>query len=488
MSLMVYNSLSKAKEKFEPHSPGVVKMYCCGPTVYDLLHVGNFRGAIFYNFVRHWLEHLGFKVTYVYNYTDVDDKIIDRAKKENADSSAISEKYIEEFRKDFFRLGLKPQDHNPKVTEFMQPILSMVKTLIEKKHAYVSGGEVLYSIKSFPEYGKLSHRNPDDLKVGVRIEIGDKKQDPLDFTLWKPSKEGEPSWPSDWGPGRPGWHIECSAMAKSILGDQIDIHGGGMDLIFPHHENEIAQSEACNGKHFVKYWLHNNMLNFGGAKMSKSLGNVRTGRSFMDEYNPEIFKFMILSVHYRSISDFSDSGIEHAISGLARIYSALAVAQEFLPPDNDGMQRIADEPSWLQMAQDAWINIEKSCNDDFNTPEAFAQIFTLVRTFNGQVKRGLKPNPAIQGKAKIFTLLVKRFGQMMALFQENPKDFLRTLDEMLMKKKNIDKAKVEELVQQRVAARTAKDFKKSDELRDQLLSLGIVVADTPQGSFWEVVK
>lgn len=483
MSLVLYNTQSRKKETFEPLEKGHVRMYCCGPTVYGLLHVGNFRGAIVYNLVRNWLEELGYKVTFVYNYTDVDDKIIDLAKKEGVESSVIAERYIHEFQTDFARLGLRKHTHNPRVTEHMESIRDIVTKLIENKKAYVTNGEVLYSIKSFDGYGKLSNRNPDELKVGVRIEVDSKKQDPLDFTLWKPSKAGEPSWPSPWGAGRPGWHIECSAMAKSLLGEQIDIHGGGMDLIFPHHENEIAQSEGCTGKHFVKYWIHNNMINFSGAKMSKSLGNIMTARAFMDQYNPEIFKMMVLSVHYRSISDFGETAIDHAVHGLARIYSALAVAESYLKG-----QKVAADPSFQKITDEAWTKITEALNDDFNTPEAFARIFEVIRAFNGQVKRGLKENPAILGKCQVLKDFVARFGKLTALFQEDPQQFLITLDNMLLEQKQLARKDVDQIVAERAQARANKDFAKSDELRKKLTELGISVADTASGSEWEVTK
>jgi cysteinyl-tRNA synthetase len=480
--LVVYNTQSRQKEKFEPHDPKHVKMYCCGPTVYDLLHVGNFRGAIFYNLVRNWLEEIGYKVTYVYNYTDVDDKIINRAQHDGKDSKEIAETYIREFEADFKRLKLRPHDRNPRVTEHMNDIIQMVGQLIENKKAYETQGEVLYSIKAFDGYGKLSNRNPDDLRAGVRIEMDQKKKDPLDFSLWKPAKPGEPSWPSPWGAGRPGWHIECSAMAKTLLGEQIDIHGGGMDLIFPHHENEIAQSEGCTGQHFVKYWIHNNMINFSGAKMSKSLGNIRTGRSFMDEYNPEILKYMMLCVHYRSVSDFGDQAVDMAVHGLARIYSALACADSLVTADTK------PEAGFEKLAADAWGKVTEAFNDDFNTPEAFARLFEVIRAFNGQVKRGMKANPSVSGKALVLRNFILRFGRIMSLFQEPPQSFLVTLDDMLLKKKGLERAQIDQLVAVRSEARSAKDFKKSDELRDQLSQMGISVSDTIAGSEWEVAK
>ncbi len=483
--LHVYNSLSRKKEIFKSLVPGKVKMYCCGPTVYGLLHVGNFRGPTFYNFLRHWLEHLGYQVTFVYNYTDVDDKIIKRAQEENVSSEAISERYIQEFEKDYASLGLRKHDCNPRVTAHMNQIIEIISVLIEKKYAYVVNGEVLYSIAAFKDYGKLSGRNPEELIAGARVEVDQSKQNPLDFALWKPSKPGEPSWPSPWGPGRPGWHIECSAMVRSILGDQIDIHGGGSDLIFPHHENEIAQSEGCTGHHLATYWMHNNMLTFSGQKMSKSLGNIWTGREFLEEYDAEIYKYMVLSVHYRSLSEFSESTADLAIKALARIYSSLNLADHLLK-ENQGAEETNSD--WQQKLDQAWTVIENSINDDFSTPEAFAQIFELVREFNQQFRRGLKLNPKQKHAVSSFKSFIKKFGGFMALFQEDPSQFLMKLDDRLLEKKNLQRVNIDRLVQERQKVREAKDFKKSDELRTELTALGILVSDTPQGSYWEVQK
>lgn len=528
MAIQIFNTLTRKKEEFVTIEPDKVRMYCCGPTVYGLLHVGNFRGAIFYNFLRNFLERSGYQVNFVYNFTDVDDKIIDRAKKENVESTVISEKYISEFKSDYERLKLRPHTQNPKVTEYMEPIKDMVKSLLDKEKAYVAEGEVLYSIKSFPEYGKLSNRNPDELKTGVRIDVDAKKKDPLDFALWKPSKPGEPAWDSQWGAGRPGWHIECSAMAKALLGDQIDIHGGGMDLIFPHHENEIAQSEGATGKRFVRYWVHNNMINFSGAKMSKSLGNIKTARDFMDEYNPEILKYMILSVHYRSVSDFGESAVEHAIHGLARIYSSLAAADSLVTQalsdfsDTDKEKLIAFKnqvqaivyrsPEYLRKGEaekhsDAKLalistlgsepffkfdeilkNLILNLFDDFNTPEAMARIFESVRSFNSKFKRGQKMNLQSALQVTLFMEFVRSTGEMLALFQEAPAEYLIVLDDMLLRKKSILRSDIDKLVADRAKARAEKNFPLSDQLRDQLMQLGIAVSDTPLGTVWEVQK
>lgn len=482
MSLKIYNSQSKQLEDFVPLTPGQVKMYVCGPTVYNFLHVGNFRGVVFFNLVRNWLEKQGYKVTYALNFTDVDDKIINRAHELGMSPFELSEKYISEYKKDFSSLGLRAHDFNPKVTEHMNEITSMVETLINNQKAYEVQGDVMYSIESFDGYGKLSGRITDELQAGARVDVDEKKKNPMDFALWKAAKPGEISWPSPWGPGRPGWHIECSAMIQKIFGEQIDIHGGGMDLIFPHHENEIAQSEGCSGKHFVKYWMHNNMLNFGGQKMSKSLGNIVTMREFLETNSAELYKWMILSVHYRTLSDFNEAALERATTGLARVYSALAMAESYITAD------VQPDAAFEKVTQEAWKKIEGALNDDFGTPEAFAALFEVVRQFNNQVRRGMKTNPAVAGKSLAFQKFVKEFGSLMSLFQEPAQDFLLKLDDLLLKKMNLERATVEALVAERSKARENKDFAKSDELRAQLTGMGISVSDTVGGSFWEVTK
>ncbi len=481
MRLKIYNSLTQKKEDFVSIVPDQVKMYVCGPTVYDLLHVGNFRGPIFFNLVRNWLEHKGFKVEFVYNYTDVDDRIIKKAASEKKSSTEVSEFYISEFEKDFKALGLKKHSLNPKVTEFMAPIIEFVKSLIDLGVAYEIAGDVYFSVEKFKKYGELSHKNLDDLAAGFRIEIDQRKKHVSDFALWKKSKPGEPFWSSPWGEGRPGWHIECSAMIKSLLGDSIDIHGGGMDLLFPHHENEKAQSEALNQKPFVRYWMHNNMVQFGQAKMSKSLGNVVTGRGFMTTYNPEILKFMVLSVHYRSPMDLSDQAVAHAITALARIYSSLALAQRLsdsasLMPINAVMEKAFEQ---------ADQGFEKALDDDFNTAEMMARLFELVRTFNGEAN--LK-SEAAKASANVFFKFITERGKLLSLFQEPPKEFLTTLDDMLLAAKKLNRQDIDQKVLLRIEARKNKDFKTSDQLRDELKNLGIRLQDNAEGTLWEVDK
>ena len=468
--------MTKKKEEFVPLKAGEVKMYVCGPTVYDFLHVGNFRGAITFNMVRNWFEFRGYKVNFVYNYTDVDDKIINRAIKEGVESSSVSEKYIQEFEKDYNALRLRKHTHNPRVTEFMQQIIDFVSGLIEKGRAYAVDGDVYYDVHAFPGYGKLSHKNLEDLEAGHRIAVDERKKHVADFALWKKAKAGEPSWPSPWSEGRPGWHIECSAMAKSLLGEQIDIHGGGLDLIFPHHENEVAQSEGLSDKQFVKYWMHNNMLEFGSQKMSKSLGNVRSGRSFLEEYNAELFKYLMLSAHYRSILDFSEDQIQNISTALHRIYVALANAQKIL----DSKAADGDSKELDKILADLRLKAEAALDDDFNSAIVLACIFDAVREFNARLKKPQKKN------AEAFWKWVKDLGALMALFQEDPKEMLEQLNTIWLRKKNLDKNAIESLVQQRWQAKQQKDFQKADTVRDQLLQMGIRVLDRADGSDWEV--
>lgn len=487
MSLQIYNTLTRQKEEFKPLEEGKVKMYCCGPTVYDYLHIGNFRGAVFFNFVSLWLEHLGYDVTFVYNFTDVDDKILKRANDENTTPKKIAETYIEEFKKDFAQLKLRPHDHNPRVTEYMDEIIQYIKKLIANGKAYEADGDVYYSVSSFPEYGKLSNRKVEDLMSGVRIEVDPKKKEAADFTLWKPAKFGEQSWPSPWGKGRPGWHIECSCMSHSILGDELDIHGGGSDLVFPHHENEIAQSEGATGKQYARYWMHNNMINFSGAKMSKSLGNIRTMRSFLEEYHGEIFKYLIMSSHYRSESDFSENTIANAISGLARFYSALRLATNTMEgaPENHKSPVVEDFEKLINKAKE---NITEAFNDDFNTPKAFAELFEVIRQFNHHVK----PTGKRTADMKVISVkmfgFIREIGALMSLFQEPPQKFLKSLDRILLRQKNLDEDKIDRVVKQRNEARKNKNFELADELRKRLTEMGIEVHDATGESSWEVIK
>lgn len=489
--IKIYNTLSRKKEEFVPWTPGEVKMYVCGPTVYDLLHIGNFRGAIFFNFVRLWLEKRNFKVTFVYNYTDVDDKIIDRANAEKVEASSIAEKYIGEFKRDFAQLKLKEHSRNPKVSDYITQIVEFIEDLIKKEKAYVLGNDVYFNVSAFPDYGKLSNKKVDELLSGNRIEPNDKKRHPADFALWKASKENEPSWNSPWGKGRPGWHIECSAMCLHELGEVIDIHGGGLDLVFPHHENEVAQSEARIGRPFVKYWMHNNMLEFGNQKMSKSLGNVRTGRSFLEAYPPELLKFLMLSNHYRSTIDFSDENVDRMIFQLSRFYSAMAWANELkVGADKNALSE--KEAAKVKIFEDLLFakaaKVGEACDDDFNSAEALTHIFEVVRSFNQLSRKPGVVTNETRVISDLFLAWITGEGAPLALFQETPREFLHSLDDLLLKKKNVARTDVEKLVGERAKARASKDYKMSDELRKKLDEMGIAVMDQPSGSIWEVAK
>ncbi len=480
MELKIYNTLSRTKEVFKPMNAPEVRIYVCGPTVYDFLHVGNFRGPVVFNMIRNYLELIGYKVTYAMNFTDIDDKIIRRANEKGVTAEALTEQYIGEYKKDFQVLGLRPHDLNPRVTEHMPAINEMISTLVKNETAYVVDGDVWFSIEKFKEYGKLSGRNVDELMAGARVEVEEKKRNPMDFALWKSAKPGEPSWDSPWGKGRPGWHIECSAMNKDIFGDQIDIHGGGTDLMFPHHENEIAQTEGCTHKTFSKYWIHWHMLNFSGQKMSKSVGNILSMREFSEKYHAEIYKFMILSVHYRSVAEFSEEVIHRTISNLARVYSSLAIADSYSPD--------MTAAKMTPVTETLWNRVMTSLSDDFNMAEVIAIIYEVTKAFNQGVKRGMKANPAILEKCVQLKLFFNSLSKLTSLFGEDATSFLKFLDEKLIQIYNIDVKQVEKLIGERKQARADKNFALSDQLRDQLNQMKIAVSDTADGMFYEVMK
>ena len=485
MGLIIYNSLGREKQDFEPLVQGKVKIYVCGPTVYDQVHIGNFRGAIFFNLVRNWLEYSGFDVSFVYNYTDIDDKIIKRANKEGIDALGLSQKYIDEFNIDFTALKLTQHDYNPKCSDYIEDMVNFVQRLIDKGYAYEVDGSVFYAIERFENYGKLSGRSINDIQVGHRIDPNPNKKSLLDFILWKPSKEGEPFWDSPWGKGRPGWHLECSVMNRCIHGDQIDIHGGGFDLTFPHHDNEIAQSEGLTGKTFAKYWMHHNFINFDDTKMSKSLGNIVKARDFMNEYHPEILKYMMLSVHYRSALNFSKEYIAQAIAGLARVYTALSNADTIL--DNSIEEGNADM-NWEKFLRGSQEKVEEALNDDFSTTVMMATVFDVVRYFNEDCKMGGKITAVLKFKARAFKEWVQKVGLLGSLFQEDAKVFLQTLDGILMKERGLDSDEVERLIEDRKDARMKKDFTRADECRDRLFDMGVILYDTPQKTTWAMKK
>ncbi len=467
--MKIYNTLSGRKEEFEPKEPGKVSMYVCGPTVYNLIHIGNARPMIIFDTVRRYMEYKGLDVNYVSNFTDVDDKIIKRANEEGVEPSVISERYIEECKKDMKALNVKPATHHPQATNEIDGMIEMINTLIEKGHAYVAkDGTVYFKTRSFKEYGKLSHKNLDDLQGGNRsllVSGEDQKEDALDFVLWKPKKEGEPYWESPWCQGRPGWHIECSVMSKKYLGDEIDIHAGGEDLIFPHHENEIAQSEAANGKTFAKYWMHNGFLNIDNKKMSKSAGNFFTVRDISEKYDLQILRFFMLSAHYRSPLNFSAELMEAAKNGYDRIVTSVSNLKYLLENAND-VPMSEEENAALEEAKAFVKKFEDAMEDDFNTADAVSAIFELVKFANTNTAQN--SSRAFIGALKEEILML---CDICGLCVEKETEIL---DE-----------EIEKLIQERQEARKAKNFARADEIRNILQEQGIILEDTREGVKWK---
>ena len=466
--MKLYNTMSKQKEEFVPLEEGKVKMYVCGPTVYNFIHIGNARPMIVFDTVRRYFEYKGFDVNFVSNFTDVDDKIIKKANEEGVTAEEISKRYIAECKKDMDGMNVKPATKNPLATEEIGGMVEMIQSLIDKGYAYEKNGTVYYRTRQFKEYGKLSHKNLDDLRSGNRsllVSGEDEKEDPLDFVLWKPKKEGEPAWESPWSEGRPGWHIECSEMSKKYLGEQIDIHAGGEDLVFPHHENEIAQSEAANGKEFAKYWLHNAFLNIDNRKMSKSLGNFFTVREISEKYDLQVLRFFMLSAHYRSPLNFSSDLMEAAKSGLDRIITATDNLK-FLADNAKTETLTNNEEDALTKTQDYVAAFEKAMDDDFNTADAIAAIFDLVKyantTANGDSSKAYV--------TALYELIVK-LADVLGIVVE--------------KKEELLDADIEALIQERQAARKERNFARADEIRDELLAKGIILEDTREGVKWK---
>ena len=463
--MKIFNTLTRQKEEFVPIEPGKVRMYACGPTVYNYIHIGNARPICVFDTLRRYLEYRGYDVTFVQNFTDIDDKLINKANEEGITVREVAERYIGEYMTDTKGLGIRPADIHPRATENIDTIINMVKTLEEKGFAYERDGSVYFRSRRFEEYGKLSHQPLEELEAGARIDVSDKKEDPLDFVLWKAAKPGEPSWPSPWGEGRPGWHIECSAMIRRHLGDTIDIHCGGQDLIFPHHENEIAQSEAANGKEFARYWMHNAFLNIDNRKMSKSLGNFRTVREISEQYDLQVLRFFMLSAHYRSPLNFSADLMEASKNGLERIVNA-ADNLKFLM-GNAKAEAITDaEAENFAKTEEFVAGFEKAMDDDFNTADAVAAIFDLVKYINTTTDA----ESSKEYLQKLFDLLVKLTG---------------VLGLIVDKKEEILDEDIEKLIEERQAARKAKDFARADAIRDELLEKGIILKDTREGVQWK---
>ena len=466
--MKVFNTLTKKKEEFVPLEEGKVRMYVCGPTVYNYIHIGNARPMIVFDTVRRYFEYKGYDVNYVSNFTDVDDKIIKKAIEEQVSAQEISQRYIAECKKDMAGMNVKPATKHPLATEEICGMVEMISELIEKGYAYEKNGTVYFSTRKFKDYGKLSHKNLDDLRSGGRsllVSGEDEKEDPLDFVLWKPKKEGEPFWESPWSDGRPGWHIECSVMSRKYLGEQIDIHAGGEDLVFPHHENEIAQSEAANGKEFARYWMHNAFLNIDNRKMSKSLGNFRTVREISEQYDLQVLRFFMLSAHYRSPLNFSAELMEASKNGLERIINATDNLKHLLGAATVEEMSVEEKEAFAKT--DAYVEeFEKAMDDDFNTADAIAAIFDLVKYANTTATA----ESSKEYLQSLFDRIVK-LGDVLGL--------------ILDKKEELLDADIEKLIEERQAARKAKDFARADAIRDELLEKGIILKDTREGVQWK---
>ena len=467
--MKIFNTLTRQKEEFVPLEEGKVKMYVCGPTVYNLIHIGNARPMIIFDTVRRYLEYKGYEVNYVSNFTDVDDKIIKKAIEEGVSAEEISQRYIEECKKDMAGMNVKPATTHPQATQEIDGMISMIQTLMDKGYAYaVADGTVYFRVKKFKEYGKLSHKNLDDLQSGFRalqVSGEDQKEDPLDFVLWKPKKEGEPFWKSPWCDGRPGWHIECSVMSKKYLGEEIDIHAGGEDLVFPHHENEIAQSECCNGVPFAKYWMHNAFLNIDNRKMSKSLGNFRTVRQIGEQYDLQVLRFFMLNAHYRSPLNFSADLMESSKNALERITDAAARLRDRQTAAS--VQEASEDEKQMMQEEAGFITkFEEAMDDDFNTADALAAVFELVKFANTNVQEGSSAEFAAY-TLEVMTKLCDVLGLI------------------LDKKDDILDEEIENLIAERQAARKAKDFARADEIRGLLLDKGIELKDTREGVKWK---
>ncbi|WP_342513705.1 cysteine--tRNA ligase [Sporosarcina sp. FSL K6-1522] len=464
MSIQIYNTLTRKKEPFIPMEEGKVKMYVCGPTVYNYIHIGNARPVIVFDTVRRYLEYRGYDVKYVSNFTDVDDKIINTAKELGEEVGELTDRFINAYFEDVEALGCGKADVHPRVTDHIEDIVEFVKVLVDKGYAYESQGDVYYRTRKFDGYGKLSHQSTDELKIGARIEEGVKKENSLDFALWKAAKEGEISWESPWGAGRPGWHIECSVMAREHLGDTMDIHAGGQDLAFPHHENEIAQSEAMTGKPFAKYWMHNGYINIDNEKMSKSLGNFVLVNDIRKQIDPKVLRFFILSVQYRHPVNFSQDLVESAKNGLERVQTAYANLKHRLEASAD----LGDQQDmWMHKVQACKEDFEVAMDDDFNTANAIAVIFELAKLANVYL---LEKNT----QQAVLEQFVQTFDDLMGVLGLPFNDEADLLD-----------ADIEALIEERLEARRNRDFKRSDEIREELKAQGIVLEDTAQGTRWK---
>ena len=465
--IKVYNTLNKKKEEFIPLTPGEVKMYVCGPTVYNFFHIGNGRTFIVFDTIRRYFEYRGFKVDFVQNFTDIDDKMIKKANEEGTTVKKIGDTYIKEYYQDADALNIERATVNPRATEFIGEIIKFVKGLVDKGYAYEVDGDVYFSTKKFEGYGKLSGQNIEDLQSGARISVDERKKDPMDFAIWKAQKPGEPAWNSPWGMGRPGWHIECSCMAKKLLGETIDIHAGGSDLKFPHHENEIAQSEALTGEPFARYWLHSAFVNVNNEKMSKSLNNFFTAREILERYDADVIRFLMLSAHYRQQLNFSEDLLESAKASVERIYNAIGNLENLI--DEVSREEMnEEEKAYLESLNKYKEKYIEKMDDDFNTADAITAIFDLIKDTNTNIT--IDSSKELAQKA---LELIRELGTPLGMFQKSTKGNLEE--------------EIEALIAKRQQARKDRDFALADKIRDELKDRGIVLEDTPQGVRWKMI-
>jgi len=489
VALKVYNTQTKKKEVFAPVTEGKVGIYVCGITVYDQCHVGHARSAIVFDVIARFFRYLGYEVTFVKNFTDVDDKIIAKANALNCSIEAVASRYIQEHNDDMDAIGVERPAFSPKATDHISEMIELIENLLAKEIAYVSDGDVYYSVERFAGYGKLSGRNLEDMMVGARIDANDKKRNYLDFVLWKKSKENEPFWESPWGKGRPGWHIECSVMSQKYLGDTLDIHGGGEDLIFPHHENEIAQSEGVTGKPFANYWIHNGFVKVDREKMSKSLGNFFTIHSVLKQYHGEVLRLFILQSHYRSPLDFSEASITETRLGLGRFYALLKTVKDILKTDCSAEEELADTTKeMLQYLESRKVCFVEAMEDDFNTARAIGHLFEIVRQGNHYFENAKKDVSAFQkaAVARMIMDILHDAGQVLGLFQDDPDEYFRKDCQKEAEKKGLCVADIEDFIEKRNAARSQKEWQKADEIRNFLIDRGIILRDSPTGTSWTI--
>jgi len=477
MSLHVFNTLHRKKELFESLDPGKVRMYVCGPTVYDSCHIGHARSVVVFDVIARYLKAIGYDVLYVRNFTDVDDKIIDKANQLGIDSTTVAEKFIKEFYDDMDALNVERATIEPKATDHITQIIQFIEKLVKGGFAYQVEGDVYFSVEKFEEYGKLSGRKLDEMEAGARIDINERKNNPFDFVLWKSAKPGEPFWESPWGKGRPGWHIECSVMSSEYLGVTFDIHGGGKDLCFPHHENEIAQSESISGKPFVKYWIHNGFVNINQEKMSKSLGNFLMIKDVLKTYHPEVVRLFLLSNHYRSPIDFTEMAMDETCKGLDKMYALLLRVDKTIGIEST--QEIESGDCWQQFCE--------AMNDDFNSARGIGIIFDTVRTVNRMLDQ-YEYSGADQIKKTIQRGLadILRTGNILGILLEKPSVYFDKKQTQVLELKSVDPTMIAKMVEERNAARKAKDWKKADQIRDQLADMNVILEDRPEGTIWKI--